>query len=567
MKKIIIITLAMLAITGSAASAQVYSISEIQRDFTDGIVTVKGLADANDEVTLRVRKAGLDSETPEEYFALSESLADAEGKLVYRFIPKDMTSGQYEILISTDKSENIKAGFFYGDDESIQKTVDALNNSKSADEIEKILTNSDMTEEEQINHVGNLFLDNNVFNGVNKYNIAAKLDGFFEERKNADEIRSRIMNISLLECYNEGRKDIVADSKNTFMYDDITELSKIDSKYSITAYDEYFKLKDSGKANVINNLMNKGFDTFEDMYKAFAEAVCIEGIKNYSQEGYGHVDALLTKNGAYISLDLSVYDAQSSNMKNKIAAYLVKNSALISSKPDIEKYIKKAVEENTKSSSTGNSGNKGSSGGGGSIGGVASDTLPATQATDVKTVSYTDLNDTHWAYEAIVSVSKREIFAGDANGNFRPNDFIKREEFIKAVVNTFNIYDKDAKCSFSDVSENSWYASYVASAVNAGIVKGITEDKFGTGLYITREDAAVLLSRTITSVGKTLTSKSEAEFTDANDISDYAKEHVNIMSAAGIISGMGDGTFVPKGNCTRAQAATVIYNIIKALKL
>lgn len=559
MKKIIIAA-ALLAVTGSAASAQVYNISEIQRNFTDGVVTVKGMADANEDITLRVTPKGILAEAPEEYYVLAETTANANGSFSYSFIPKDLASRAYELLVSTDKSENVKTEFFYGDDSDIQKTLEALKNAKSAEELEKILTNSDAAEGEQINHTGNLFLNNDVFNDVNKRNVAEKLNGYFEVSRTADEARSEIMSISLLECYNEGRKAIVADSKYNFLYDDITELSKIDSKYSVTVYSEYDKLNTNGKSNVIDKLMNKGFNTFSDLYKAFAEAVCVEGLKNYSSSGYGHVDSLLNKNSDYIGLDMSAYNKQSANMQNIISAYLVKNGSSISSKTDIENYIKKAIEENGTSS-----GGSGGTSSGGTSGAVLNP-IPATQPTQQKTISYSDLSTSHWAYDAIVAVSKREIFSGDANGNFRPNDFITREEFIKVVVNTFGIYNKNAKCSFSDTPQDSWYAAYVASVVDAGIVNGISDDKFGTGAYITREDAAVILSRAVAYAGKSFESKSETEFTDSENISDYAKNHVTDMANAGIINGMTDGSFSPKLNCTRAQAATVIYNIIKALK-
>jgi len=52
-------------------------------------------------------------------------------------------------------------------------------------------------------------------------------------------------------------------------------------------------------------------------------------------------------------------------------------------------------------------------------------------------------------------------------------------------------------------------------------------------------------------------------FTDNGQISSWAKEAVSALSGAGVINGMGDGTFAPKALVTRAQLAKVTYEIMK----
>ena len=43
----------------------------------------------------------------------------------------------------------------------------------------------------------------------------------------------------------------------------------------------------------------------------------------------------------------------------------------------------------------------------------------------------------------------------------------------------------------------------------------------------------------------------------------WAAEYIEFLAREGIISGMGDGTFAPNSSCTRAQAARIIYGLIK----
>ena len=52
------------------------------------------------------------------------------------------------------------------------------------------------------------------------------------------------------------------------------------------------------------------------------------------------------------------------------------------------------------------------------------------------------------------------------------------------------------------------------------------------------------------------------EFADQSDISRWAEVSVKLAAANGFIEGMGDGSFMPADNATRAQAATIILRVI-----
>lgn len=52
------------------------------------------------------------------------------------------------------------------------------------------------------------------------------------------------------------------------------------------------------------------------------------------------------------------------------------------------------------------------------------------------------------------------------------------------------------------------------------------------------------------------------EFSDNDDISDYAKDAVSAMQMAGILRGRDNNMFEPTANATRAEAAVVINAIL-----
>lgn len=201
----------------------------------------------------------------------------------------------------------------------------------------------------------------------------------------------------------------------------------------------------------------------------------------------------------------------------------------------------------------------------GSSGGVPSITyIPPTTNIENNNVNYVDLSEANWAEEYINVLTKKGVISGDGNGHFRPNNKIKREEYIKLLVSALNITKTDKKVNFSDLDEKAWYYEYITAACEIGIIKGLPDNTFGLGKYITREEMAALAYRAIKALNKTLSVvSSNKEFSDEANISDFAKEAVYAMQRANIINGVNNEQFMPQENATRAQAAKIIYLLIK----
>ena len=106
--------------------------------------------------------------------------------------------------------------------------------------------------------------------------------------------------------------------------------------------------------------------------------------------------------------------------------------------------------------------------------------------------------------------------------------------------------------------------SYVSRAVEMGVISGISDTSFGTGLCITREDMAAIIYRAMERAGIEMSAEGKS-FADESDISEYAKQPVSILSGSGIISGMGNNEFQPKANAKRAEAAVIIYRCMAKL--
>ena len=180
---------------------------------------------------------------------------------------------------------------------------------------------------------------------------------------------------------------------------------------------------------------------------------------------------------------------------------------------------------------------------------------------------FNDLSGFEWAEDAIINLYSNQIISGKGNGEFAPNDHVKREEMIKMIIVAFDLDTvNETQYEFCDTSSGDWHFSYIQSAYQHGIVNGVDALTFGVGQSISRQDLAVMCFRTMEKKGIALKGiSSESQFKDAEALADYAWSAVNILGQNKIFTGFDDGTFRPTETATRAEAA-VIINRLLALK-
>ncbi len=158
----------------------------------------------------------------------------------------------------------------------------------------------------------------------------------------------------------------------------------------------------------------------------------------------------------------------------------------------------------------------------------------------------------HWAQGTIQELVGEGIIDGYPDGTFRPNNKITRAEFATLIVKAFHLKAGPGKV-FVDTAEH-WAKDDISTANYHGLVSGYSDTLFGPNDFITREQMAVM----IVNATKTDITESSKIFTDSTQIATWAKESVDKATAAGLIAGYPDGTFKPKANATRAEAAVVL---------
>lgn len=165
----------------------------------------------------------------------------------------------------------------------------------------------------------------------------------------------------------------------------------------------------------------------------------------------------------------------------------------------------------------------------------------------------------HWAEANIKALVEKGAIAGYEDQTFKPGNNITRAEFATVLVKAFELDEKKGKV-FADTAAH-WARENIATANAHGIITGYSDEKFGPDDNITREQMAVMIVKSANlSHGEQVSSP---DFSDSAKISAWAGEAVAAAAKAGIIKGYSDGSFRPKGQATRAEAATVVVNILK----
>ena len=120
---------------------------------------------------------------------------------------------------------------------------------------------------------------------------------------------------------------------------------------------------------------------------------------------------------------------------------------------------------------------------------------------------------------------------------------------------------------YSDLISGRYYSPYAEWAYLTGIANGVAGATFDAEYNITREHMCLLLYNYALTYGKTLpVVNDKAAFTDDAAISSNIKTVVYALQQAGVINGMGDGSFSPQSTATRAQVAQIYMKFVNAVK-
>lgn len=175
-------------------------------------------------------------------------------------------------------------------------------------------------------------------------------------------------------------------------------------------------------------------------------------------------------------------------------------------------------------------------------------------------------NCSDWAWETMQQAGEKGLIPEALSGQNLAAG-ISRAEFAAVAVGFYEVLTgKTApawtgQSPFSDTSD-----ADVLRAYGLGIVSGTGEGLFAPASTLTREQAVAMLGRVWeladtgqVSDGSGLAPSDTQQFSDAGNISPYARPYVGFFTAKKVIDGIGGGLFSPKGTMTREQAIKVAF--------
>ncbi|NIK77812.1 sugar phosphate isomerase/epimerase [Paenibacillus castaneae] len=167
----------------------------------------------------------------------------------------------------------------------------------------------------------------------------------------------------------------------------------------------------------------------------------------------------------------------------------------------------------------------------------------------------------HWAAASISEAVKLGIVSGYPDHTFRPNRTVTRAEFAVMLTNALQMKNEGAELKFNDSAKiGEWAKQAIATANHAGIIQGFEDGSFRPNEQIKRSEMAVMIARALKLSTETV---EPAGFADDLDVPLWAMGAVASLKQQGIIQGNGSNTFAPKASATRAEAVTILLNMVK----
>ena len=177
---------------------------------------------------------------------------------------------------------------------------------------------------------------------------------------------------------------------------------------------------------------------------------------------------------------------------------------------------------------------------------------------------YSDVPEDHWSAESVYRATELGIFKGIGDGKFGRGQPISRAAFVTALVRLFGWEAvTPEKPTFTDVESGRWYYDAVETAVSNGAIP-VSSKTFRPSDELTRGEMAAMLMRALgyTSLAGSLADR-PCPFTDVT----VNRGFIIMAYDMGIVSGMGDGTFMPNASATREQAAAILVRLYDKLMI
>ncbi|MFC5449030.1 S-layer homology domain-containing protein [Paenibacillus aestuarii] len=179
--------------------------------------------------------------------------------------------------------------------------------------------------------------------------------------------------------------------------------------------------------------------------------------------------------------------------------------------------------------------------------------------------SFTDVTTNSPYISYINDLQQMGVTDGVAPGQFGPSMTLTRAQFAKFVAVAFQLSDNGSSIPFQDINGH-WAAPYIRAAYQAGIVNGTSSTTFTPEQQVKREEAAAMIWRLAANKG--LQKPPAVQYQDSPD--DWAVSAVNgVLSkgwyAADVTRADTTWSYRPRDYMTRQEMAALLDRSMKDL--
>ena len=200
---------------------------------------------------------------------------------------------------------------------------------------------------------------------------------------------------------------------------------------------------------------------------------------------------------------------------------------------------------------------------------ASGETKPCDGGKDCPSAPFTDVDTAKWYHLSVDYVLTHKMMNGVSSRAFAPNANLTRGMLVQILYNLEG-KPKGTAANFSDVQADAWYAEAVGWAASNKVVTGYADGTFRPNAAVTREQAAAILYRYAQSKGIDVSvgeNTNILSYVDVQQASEYAIPALQWAVGAGVLNGKNGGRLAPTGTATRAEIAAIMQrwceNIIK----
>ena len=176
---------------------------------------------------------------------------------------------------------------------------------------------------------------------------------------------------------------------------------------------------------------------------------------------------------------------------------------------------------------------------------------------------YRDLTPNAWYHDGVHHCLETGLMRGVTAEEFRPSGSTTRAQLVTILWRLEGSPASDGQ-TFSDVAPGAWCEAAIGWAAGHGVVTGYADGRFRPNDPVTREQLVAILFRYAQDKGYDVSAGADTNilsFADAFTVSEYAAPAMQWACASGLVTGAekgGEAFLAPRDTTTRAQIAALI---------